>query len=1296
MPFALIAVMLLLMATVAGAVMAEHARVGKGAEEMTDGTSMVELSLEDIASYVDRELGLIILDISRDDSLGGLDDRADAFRKRSSDWLDYHFPMSSYGMRADLLESDLDLTAESFELMGDDGDVGGYSPSYLHGSGTVKVSVDSWMGGITKELSISTDGSYALPLAAEQGSMFENMVGGNGITLSQMISYQLQSLAQYRVINGYGAADEFGDKGTHSIITRDDVENAYVNALEMIGLICFRDGDTAHEQLDLADMIVGETIRLDLAALYGQTLMSAVDDIALKWYDYLCIESLTENDRTLDIGLKLAAAALIGFFTGTDSFSAAAYIEEIMELNGIPSGTYRFPGSGTTTVYADGYAVTVDNPVSDLLEKDWIRFFSVHYESGRNHIMDTIKSILNAAATNLYRSDLGTLTVRTDMYDKESFSDTLIGILTESTEGISSMIEKAVTESLSSDGYADPFYSAIAYTVMRHADDIADTDELRSRIIQSFSEIAEARDLDLEDLLASADIDAAVHSYRSKVYSDLSVYQYMAEVKGNGPDLLHRALITIAETGLVSSGIMSRVPALVDSLIEDIERAVGLEPGYGPADLPPDSCFLLIDASDNVNREHLTFDYNDDLVISEPSIVHDRCIHMTGIMEDYTAGYSTTFGIRIQDSIEYTVTGWNELSSSMGAGFTSSVSGRTINDMYIEITVASAWALTGIRYSASDTVWSDALTLLYKLLEPVMEPLMKIMEMVKQFIDLMSRCVMEIARYVSDALLDLYDRTIGPIAEMAEWVSSHLESLVSQGVLDIFYSLNLKNQTIGFEYMGYTFEIELNLASLFGSVKTLFTATLKGMFAGLDVTASITAKVKGEMHPNNAFVTGKATVMGEDWKVSMSIDPLMKSSRHLLTVSARIRDVDIDAVLPNLDDYHELGVTLSRIPGIGEMLSSIPVPMLGVNVGLDAGISVRYSSPVTEGLIINEFESNPKGNDTGGEWVELLNNTNKEIDLDGYTLIASSDRSKKKMVLSGSIAPGEFLVLEPTFLMVNSSGKLTKNGEGLTLKDPDGSVVDKTPIQKDGSDDGKTWQRTYDGSGEWEFKDATMGRTNGSYVSSKLISVDAAKDIMKGALEDAFSEIGSITDVSSLQDIIRLTVKNSVDRIIKKVAGCFVEASVFVEVDVLDPTSSASGGIRVSLRCDSDLVEDVLKYIAGKIESVALSMKNPYKIDGIGMFTDNIDLEVTFKAKLQFPKALAHSVDELPEVDMGVVFRTNISALLKVYGKDYGTPGVECGIRIVDCPAAVIPAKLSPKNGMEHDLWLIRVNIEWD
>jgi len=1294
MPFAVIAVTILLLSTAAASMLADYERNEDGISDTENGTVALQRSLDSISSYIDQELGVIILDISKDGTLGTLDERALVFESRADSWLEWHFPMSSGGITAELVSHDLSLTAESMEMIGAEGPVGGYVPAYLHGEGSVTVRVSSFFGGSTRDLSVSTDGSYALPLACEQGSLFERMVEGGGISLSQMISYQLESLAQYRVLNGYGARSEYGSTGTDAIITAEDVRRAYENSLDVIEAICFRDPDgrISSDRVDLADLLAGD-IRIDRAAFYGQCLLSALDDMAVKWYDYLCGSRVFDRfDHKISVD-RLLMDCIIGFFTGDDAFSAERYISEVMADNGVEPDQYRWPGSGTTVLTVGGYPISVDNPVKDLFEQKWVRYFNVHYELDRNYIQDSLRWLLNDAALGIMENDYGTLNLHIDPYDGTSFVESVTDAFRELSEECIEVLDDALLDSISSVSYTDPFYAAIVDTVLQHAEDMADCEAMRDAIAEELGKVAGD---DWESLMGSREVEQAIHSYRAKVHSDLSVFDVLRHIDGNGPNMLLDILSDLVGHGLMSLGITSDVEERSSVILDEILANSTINPYSGVISLPSADYFVLVDGAGNRTRERMSFSMTSDPIFQEPVVVNGKCTHMTGFREDVSAGYSTTFQIRIDDCIDYSVETNSTLSAALGGSLTSSSMGSVSNDMVIEISVMSGWALAGVTYSASNTILSDIWSVLSVYLEPIMEPLRKIMEIVRKIIDELNSYLMEIARYVSDVLTDMYERIVGPLQEIADWIDSHLSEMLGDGVLEFFYRLNLNEQDIGFEYMGYTFTMRFDLASMASTVKTLFIATLKGPVADLDVEVSVTAKAKGELNSSNVFLTGKATVTAEDWKFKLALDPLMKGSKHLLTISAKIRNVDVSAVIPDIDDYHEIGVTLSRVPGIGQMLSSIPVPGLGVNLGLDAGLSLKYSAPVGTGLMINEFESNPKGEDNGNEWVELLNNTGSEITLDGYKLIASSDRNRKVMELSGSISPGEFLIIETTFLLVNSNGKLTKNGEALTLKDPDGVVVDKTATFKDVSDDSNSWQRMYDGSGEWEFKEATMGRSNGNYVSSKLLTVDVAKEIVWDAVQKSFDTVGSITDLDSMQEIVKQTVKNSIDSLIKRVAGCLVEASVFVKVDILDPTSTASSGIRIALRCDSDLVEDVLKFIAGKIEAMALSMKNPYKIDGVAMFADNIDLEVTFDTRIQYPGILARALEETPKVELGVTFRTNISALTRIFGKDIGKPSIECGIRIIDCPLEIIPPKLSPKKGMDHDMWLLRMTIEWD
>ncbi len=1296
MPFAVIAVTLLVLSTVAGAVISDYAKTDDGIRRTEMGTGSLQSSLDDIAAYVNRELGIIILEISCDDGLGSLSERAETFRERAEAWVDYRFPMASGDVTADLMSRDLTLTAEPMEILYGEEPVGGYVPSYLHGTGTISVEVHSQYGRAARDLTVSTDGSYALPLSAEQGSVFEHMVDGGGISLSQIMSYELECLAQFRVMNGYGAMREYGSRGTDSILTRDDVEQAYSNGLRMLGLMCFRgsDGELIGKDVDLADLMAGEALVIDRSAFYSQVMTSLKDDLLLGWYDYLCMDEIIDLLNPVSSVQKSAWEALIRFLSGNDPYSAESYIVRVMEENGVDPAVYRTPGSGTTTVTVGGHTVTVENPSSDIMRTDWVARFGWDYDRQDNFLKGLLRDMVNRSSQMVYGAYMEPVVVRIDPYDGRTFMETVSEAILGLTDDCVDAIDAALSSSMLTETFSDPFHSAIAETVLSHADEIADVVELRLRIEQALTESVGDSE-DAYALLNSPEIDFAIQAYVSKVYSDLSVYSLLKEVDGGRPGIVLDSICLMTKSTMKDIVLRFLVQERVSVMMHEIVSNMDMNPYSGLTSMPDQPYFTLVDETGNHTREYLDLEYSSSPSVDEPIVVESKCTHITGFREDISAGYSTTFTVRVRDTVDFRVEGRSALSMALDESLTSASSGRFLVDIRLEVSVASGWALAGVQYRASDTVLDDAWLMLSEYLGPIMEPLREIMGIVKDVVDVINRCIEEIARYVSQIVEDMFNRITGPLKTIADWIEENVGKLIEDGTLQLYFRVNLVEQGITFEYLGYTFNLKFDLASMYTSVKTLFTATLSGPVADLDLTASITAKVKGEVNRENLYITGKATVEGDDWKVKIGMDPLMKGSKHLVTVSADVRNADISIVIPDLEDYNEIGITLGRMPGIGEMLSCIPVPGLGVNIGLDAGLSIKYTAPMATGLIINEYETNPAGSDSKNEWVELFNNSDRAIDLDGYTLIASSDRSKKKMTLSGTIAAGEFLVIYPTFLMVNTSGKLTKNGEGLTLKDPEGVIVDKTGTHKDQSDDGKTWQRVYDGAGEWEFKEGSQERSNGSYVASKLLTVAVAKDIVYESVQDAFEKVDAITDLETLQEVIRLTVKGAVERVIKKVAGCLVEASVFIKVDVMDPTSVASGGIRVALRCDSELIEDVLKYIAGQIESIALSMKNPYRIDAVSMFTDNIDLEVTFDAKVQYPGILARSLENTPKVDLGVTFRTNISAITHLLGTETGKPGFECGIRIIDCPLEIIPSKLSPKKGMNHDMWLFRMNIEW-
>ena len=1300
MPFAVIAVALLLASTALAAAVHQYSETADDAGGALEGINDADTAVADIQVYVNRGLGDVVRGLSTatdgiTDAEDTVSERAETFREESGEWLDFQFPIRSGQVRAELMGYELELTAEpaSLEPAG-----GGYTPAYLRGTGTLHLLIRTENGSGEVDVDVSTDGGYALPLSAERASIFESMAGGGGVSVSQMMTYQLTSLAQYRVLNGYGAMSQYGEKGTASIVSTDDVRSAYRNALDAVSQMCFREGDgrfSGESRVDLSDLMAGEDgrVSLDLSAVYAQALMSVMDDIALRWFDYLCGFEFTETLVDVLFPVRGAIEALTAFILGDKAvYSAIPYVEEVMELAGHDPETYRNPGAGTSTVTVSGITVTVENPTADILDAPWLKDFRKRYQADGNFVTEFILDVLRGAAVAISeRTDLGTAYIEIDPNDDTSFMESLARLFDDAVSDCASVVEDAISSSLESSKTYDPFYGAIADEISAHAGDMTLSGELRERIVAAFeAAVPDGSDVTLETLMSSGELDRAVHAYESRVRSDLEVFDALRTV-ADEEGFVKGVLRDICAVGLEALGITDPVPERAGVLCDEILAMNGMNPHGGVTELPGSTDFRLNDGDGGVSVETLEAEIAGDLIVDAVRFDESRCVHNVGFRDDLSAAYSTVIVVDIRDLVDVTVTGSGALSTAMGT--TSSVLRDTVAlDTTIEITVASGWALAGISYQQSSTVFSDLWNLLLELLEPIIEPLRKIMEAVRGVLTAVSEALIEALSFVAEQLMRVYEAVMEPLAELKSWFESALEDAFAEAALDILVSIGMDEQTVVLEFFGCTLEFATDAVTWAANTKTLLSVTLTMPVAGLVVTAGILFKVKGDVKAENLVVTGKGGISGDGWSVDMTLDPLMRGSKYLVTVDGEMGDTDISLVAPKLDSYHEMGIALSDVPGLGDILSNIPV--MGAKVGIDAGFSLRYSDPMDDGLIVNEFESNPAGDDGGHEWIELLNNSPASVDLDGYTLLAASDRRTKSMELSGTLGPGEFLVVYPEFTLVNSSGKYTRNGEAVVLKDPDGNEVDRTPTKKDTSNDGRTWQRSFDGSTEWVFADATQGRSNSPYPGSSLVSAKELAGSVWTAVEKSFDRVGTITDLDSLQEFVQHLVRYTLEELIGVVAGRIVEASVYVSVDVSDATSAASAGARIALRTDGDLVEDVLRYITGKVVELVLRAENPYSIDPVGMFAENIDLEVTLRAGIGFPEMLSGGAD-LPQMDLGVTFRTNLSGITRLLGTDTGRPEVQFGIRAIDCPEAAIPSRLSPKEGMDHDLWLMLVTVRF-
>ncbi len=196
--------------------------------------------------------------------------------------MDNMFPAVESGVEVDVKEWSFDLGTE---LLTTDASVpNGYSPAYLKATGSADLVLRSGSGLAARTVEISADGGSALPLTEERGSVFKCALEGDCSLLTQLMTYQLSALAQYRIMNGWGAFEYYGPSGTASIITAEDVVLSYRSCLAAVSSLKLNTGDGGWmSSKDAASYFFeGQELEIDLNAVYANALYGLVDNYAGK------------------------------------------------------------------------------------------------------------------------------------------------------------------------------------------------------------------------------------------------------------------------------------------------------------------------------------------------------------------------------------------------------------------------------------------------------------------------------------------------------------------------------------------------------------------------------------------------------------------------------------------------------------------------------------------------------------------------------------------------------------------------------------------------------------------------------------------------------------------------------------------------------------------------------------------------------------------------------------------------------------------------------------------------------
>ena len=160
--------------------------------------------------------------------------------------------------------------------------------------------------------------------------------------------------------------------------------------------------------------------------------------------------------------------------------------------------------------------------------------------------------------------------------------------------------------------------------------------------------------------------------------------------------------------------------------------------------------------------------------------------------------------------------------------------------------------------------------------------------------------------------------------------------------------------------------------------------------------------------------------------------------------------------------------------------AATPHPVLAAACAQEAQDADSDPAPTAPRVVISEVESNPPGDDLLSviEWVELYNPSGSPADVGGWS-ISSTDVHKRTLVIPDGteIKAGGFDVF------YHRTSWLADIAVAVQLRDPEGRLVDATPLLNDRADDLRSWSRTGGGQDagsdpEWRFGTASAGSSN--------------------------------------------------------------------------------------------------------------------------------------------------------------------------------------------------------------------------
>ncbi|HEX7392968.1 MAG TPA: lamin tail domain-containing protein, partial [Thermoplasmata archaeon] len=577
-------------------------------------------------------------------------------------------------------------------------------------------------------------------------------------------------------------------------------------------------------------------------------------------------------------------------------------------------------------------------------------------------------------------------------------------------------------------------------------------------------------------------------------------------------------------------------------------------------------------------------------------------------------------------------------------------------------------------------------------LEPVFGWVKSGLERIYRFVTDVFEVLASYATKIIKVVSAVMQRVVETLQEFVQKIANSALAKAVKAFVDITGRIELRISLFGFTIIIQTLVPDLIYRTGDDMLRIIVCTDRFGPSMSFGVRVARLSDGSWDVLANGTIVLKKVTV-------EVRIDPLMHIMRRFVEVHITGRSWAMDLTMPEVEPYELAEVSTAKIPGVGAFLSNIPIPVLGLSASVEAGLRLKYSPPFPDDIVVNEFESNPRGEDSGREWVELYNPLAEPRCVDGWS-VATVHGKNTAVQIKGTIPANGLLVVSFPETSIDNGvpDDPFNDGDAIVLLDPAGATVDITPMLKDTVNDERTVQRSWDGGPRWVFELGSKGGSNGAPV------LLATSDFIAKALFEAFKQAfmqTQLQEVTASLDFLVLFMKrviiNFIENLLSLVKEIVHEITLYIKVLVGDASGSAGVGFRASFVITGDAIVELLRWLIFSLATFIVNLgraSNPiaYPTFPTSFFSGlYLRFELLFEVGLPKMIRLLGAVGSLDRrFSCAIAIAPNIPALGKIVGRNWGNWAVEFGVYLEGVPREFATGFLTKDTGDLIDFWIVK------